>query len=141
MTRSNQAWPMIDRGFTLLEEKLRILRASGIDTILVLPQPNPDHGSPKDFYRQTFFSGHPVIPPPIDAHAFRSRTSHLRGLMEHAARASGSKLVDPLDIQCPNGLCRVWTHGNYLFKDTHHIRSSLVMTPQLRWFDKAVTGQ
>lgn len=136
-----QAWQAIGRGFAGLADELRAIREAGVETVLVLPQPSPATGAPRERYTSLFFEGKDTAPRTFPASEFLDRTAHVRSLLAAAARVSGSRLVDPVPVQCEGGICQRFHDGHYLFKDAHHIRASQAEAASFRWFDQALSGR
>ena len=124
-------------GFT---NRLAALRRGGAEVVVILPFPIPDHVSPRDYYRQSFVAAQPVEAPPIDRAAFVARTAGIRERLSKAAVAAGATLVDPVASVCDTTRCAVFDNGEYVFRDTHHLRASVVKLGRFSYLDRALGG-
>jgi peptidoglycan/LPS O-acetylase OafA/YrhL len=131
----------MNAAFDDFTRRIGALTHAGIDVTLVLPSPAPGTYQPLHYYRQTLLARQPVLAPPIDRAGFLADTQWVRSRLTASARATGARLVDPLDTLCPQAACPVFDGSRYLYKDTHHFRSSVVTRPQFGYLDSLVVDR
>ncbi|WP_419827845.1 acyltransferase family protein [Sphingomonas sp.] len=129
-----------ERAFDDFAERLRRLRGGGAAVTIVLPDATPDHVSPALLYRRTFQSASAVAEPPVSREEFVRRTAWVRSRLIAAAQLSGAEVLDPLAFRCPGGRCPVFAGRAYIYKDTHHLRASVVTRPEFGYLDAALAG-
>jgi peptidoglycan/LPS O-acetylase OafA/YrhL len=129
----------VSEAFAEFAERLRRLVAGGARVSVVLPGPEPSEIRPHDYYQQAFFSGTPLMAPPIDKAAFLARTAKVRAMVIAAAGHAGAEIIDPMESRCGATTCPVFDDGRYIFTDTHHLRASRVVRPGFAYLDAFLT--
>jgi hypothetical protein len=131
----------VAHAFAGFAERLRRLRDGGARVTVVLPDATPPGQiAPRDLYREAFFAGRATVPPPIGRDAFVRRTAWIRARLIEAAARAGATVLDPLAKRCADGTCPVFSGGAYIYKDTHHLRASVVRRPEFGYLDTALSG-
>jgi peptidoglycan/LPS O-acetylase OafA/YrhL len=141
LTDRANAGVLVARSFTALADRMRRLREGGARVTLVVPDATPGHITPRDYYRRTFQSGTAIVAPPVDRAEFVRRTGGIRTLLAETAREAGVDLLDPIRTRCGPTSCPVYEDGHYIYKDTHHLRASLVTRPAFGYLDAALVGR
>lgn len=130
----------VDRAFGRLAHEVRRLATAGVEVGLVLPEPMNFDMTPRDYYKLAFFDDATPEGIYFEKEHFLSRTSMVRAKIVAVANGTGAALIDPIDAMCQSGKCPIRVDGQYLLKDTHHVRSSLARFDQFDYVDAFIIG-
>jgi peptidoglycan/LPS O-acetylase OafA/YrhL len=137
---SNAFKNTVESAFGSLTTAIEDLKASGVTVSVVNIEPAPYSDSASSLYRDTFLARKPVVAPAIATTAFDDRYAFTRTALSDAVTKAGVELIDPTRFLCPLGSCAAYDDGKFLFKDSHHVRASIVTDAKYGYLDPLIAA-
>lgn len=127
--------------FERLAVRIRGLREQGVDVTILLPIPFAAIDIPHESVRRAFLGTTPDALQPIGVAAFRRDTAETRAYLEALAKASGARLVDPVEAMCDASGCPDSDGMRPLYRDSNHLTGRAIRQDhRLDFIDAVVLG-
>lgn len=127
--------------FERLAERIRALRAKGIEVTILLPMPFAGIDIPRQSVRRAFLGIEPDALQPIPVEAIREASAEARGYLEVLATATGARLVDPVAAMCDASGCPAGDGLRPLYRDSNHLTGRAIREDRwLGFIDAVVLG-
>ena len=122
--------------FLRMAARWRALREAGKE-VVVVDVPPYGAGDPAALYAQDI-AGKPATDVSRPLADFKAETHDASSMLAEAARAAGVTYVDPAPGLCPQGLCPIVVGGRTQYKDSVHLRASLMKGPRFAIYDSII---
>jgi len=129
-----------DAAYQRLEGEVRRLQAHGAEVMLIGSTPRSANADPHSLYDQAFWHG-ALDAAPLSRAAFAASSAADRTSLERVGRATGARVVDPLDGLCGGDACPLTQGGRALYKDYGHFRASMMTSPRFAFYDPWLAPQ
>lgn len=110
-----------------LNKWLAALKARGVETVLVLPQPISEGFKPSQIMKRTLFGAElSESAKGVRIEALQFRDESIRAAIVAIAKRNGATLIDPFEYLCREGICQSLVDLRPIYSDRAHLAASYV---------------